>query len=427
MLFNELREKISFWEELETGAELEKTVPPTSLKEKKDFESWQKIAFVSFGSNNPELSYKLWKSFEDVFFGSEESTKRDSEYLRALLWYSSLPVMPRREVARFFSEAEIVSLMKEPEVFDLKEKVKSRLALEPLEQRDSWREEIFNSLRQNKSVISRNISTKEGGYGSVENWLKSYDHEIGTGIADSLKRVEFENKAKTGQSGIQESEILALKGLLDFYEYIKYSSYDEEGFEEDFIETSSDGKTYIVSGGKRVLLSKEVQKEENSTNVLSGSRVEDKEQKEAQYNQMPDFRNIALKSKEILENTNGEYKKILDLLHSALEGLKIQDSLGCILLLSELRLLDTVLSDDERFSFMVVEDLKKTGNPDDVAGFRINPRAPQFLARFLKIAFQEKLGISPEESIQFGQRVSRVLAVEGEKYGKMVFGGKWNM
>jgi hypothetical protein len=97
------------------------------------------------------------------------------------------------------------------------------------------------------------------------------------------------------------------------------------------------------------------------------------------------------------------------------------------LLLSELRLLDTVLRDDERFSFMVVEDLKKTGNPDDVAGFRINPRAPQFLARFLKIAFQEKLGISPEESIQFGQRVSRVLAVEGEKYGKMVFGGKWNM
>jgi len=71
--------------------------------------------------------------------------------------------------------------------------------------------------------------------------------------------------------------------------------------------------------------------------------------------------------------------------------------------------------------------LNKKGQDANVDGFKINPNAPQYLARFLKIVLEEKLKLSSNDAIAFGHKLSQVLAMEGEKYANIVKDGKWNL
>ena len=91
-----------------------------------------------------------------------------------------------------------------------------------------------------------------------------------------------------------------------------------------------------------------------------------------------------------------------------------------------------ILSDDERFVLLVAEDLKKSGQDDKVEGLRLNPTAPNFIARFLKVVLQDKLNLAEAEALGFAQKLAGLLALEGEKYGRIVITGsdgrlKWNL
>ena len=83
--------------------------------------------------------------------------------------------------------------------------------------------------------------------------------------------------------------------------------------------------------------------------------------------------------------------------------------------------------EDPRFAKLVIDDLKKAGRDDNISGIRANPGAPQYLARLLKVILEDRLGLSHEDAIAFGSRLSKILVMEGEKYQTIIKGNKWNV
>jgi hypothetical protein len=101
-------------------------------------------------------------------------------------------------------------------------------------------------------------------------------------------------------------------------------------------------------------------------------------------------------------------------------------ALSTLILLAQLRKLDNIL-EDQRFSSLVIQDLQKNNLNDQVQGMRINPAAPQYVARFLKIVLEDKLKLSHQDAISFGKKLVAILVIEGEKYKSIISDNKWKM
>ncbi len=397
----------------------------------RDFElrAW---AAIKYGRSI--TAYKILKHLLAQIKSADANWRNQYQAVLVWLYYGALDNLGQAELLDFFRNYDLSVIFKDEFYNDLIGQVKVRLSLEPVETRDGWREKIYNALHENSQLLSLRFS-EPAEKGTIGNWLKLYDGAIGLAPAESLALAEFENEAAR-LAGMSATEKLVLKRFLEFYEFIKLSSLEPAGFEEDIIVSEPNGSILLSGGDEINLLQVESELKRLATNLtppapLISGGTSDRVPAVAVASTFR-FSPVAVQARALLAETNGDVKVLRDRLDAAVQNKSREPGLALILLLAQLRQLDNLLSDDERFSALVSADLKDKGQDDMLQGFGINPTAPNFIARFLRLILQEKLGLAESDALAFAEKLAAVLALEGEKYSKIVTRGedgglKWNL
>ena len=397
---------------------------PQDISKDEALPEWEKRAALAVVYTRTSFAYNLLVSLRQLLSRAAVAVKAKYSGVLAWLYYAAFLNLSKDEVVDFFRTADLNLILQDANYGDLVGKIKGRLLLEPLNERDQWRERIFNAVHENEAVIARD---------KIANWLKFYDSVVGVVVAESIAVAEFNNQAaRNNNLNAIEQEIL--KKFLEFYEYIKLSSYDPAGFEEEIMAIDS-GKAYLLSNGEQIDL-EQVMSEYNIKPIVSARPASLRGPVPTVVAEVstpwPDLPEIIQQAQDQLLATNGEAVKVIAEFQKNLGSANVLGSAGALLLLAQLRRLDDVLSDEPSFRLLVAQDLEKTGQAVQKEGLAAQPNAPQFLARFLKIVLQDNLHINPAEAMSFGGRLGELMALEGEGYRKMVAidergQAKWNI
>lgn len=411
---------------------------------------FQKRAIVVVQYDHSMDSFRIWKYLKEKLQNENDDVK--ARFREILMWlqYGCFNKLSQNQIIDFFKNENIGIILSDEFHNDLIGKIKLCLSDLPIEERDLWREKMYIALHENNSILSQQ-SPVENEKGTIAIWLRQYDQSVGIGLADALSRAEFENQAPL-QAKLNQNEKDLLKKFLDLYEFIKYTSYVPAGFEEDMLSVDDKtGKTWILSGGEGIIVDfgDEYQSDASQTTPVFGTDGKNKIQTQKPF-ELQTVQNISItdskssepsnkiypqdriieESRRILFETKGDVGLVFGLLDKFLSFGPFGDSLGtlgALLLIAQLRKLDDILL-DRRFYNMVSEDIKKSSSPEqNLEGLRVNPQAPKYIARFLKIALEDKTGLSTEDAVNYGARLGKVLGIEGEKYSQIVRDGKWGL
>lgn len=410
---------------------------PDNLSEADSVLSYSKRAFIAITYARTTQAYELSRRLQMALRNQSEDIKQQYEPIITWLTYAAIGSLPLGELIEFFRTGNIALIVQDDIYGDLINAVRRRLAAESVDARDSWREKIYGALHENDSLLTENAET-QGQRGSISYWLHAYDGAVGIGPAETMERAEFENQADV-QCKLSDASRVDLKRLLDFYEFIKLSSLEPEAFDEDTV-VDLGGELHLLTGGKDIELTGKILMDRinaiKANNFISSTVITGQEPLTASQVApgiaIPPLPDIINQARAVLSETNGDIKQILNKLYASVGARSVHQALAALLLLAQLRRLDDVLADDERFRALVSEDLKKAGLDAMLEGFRLNPTAPNFLARFLKIVLLEKLGLPESDALSFTQKIIPLLSLEGEKYGRILLndgkgGLKWNL
>lgn len=394
---------------------------------KEVFEAIKAQGETAVATDQVEEAFAFVRNIETLMASSEnqklaEDPDMVEEYLRLAdrLSFVALPSLRDDEVVGLFRKDALTGLRGQS--VNMVEKVRAHLITIPaFESRDIFRKRLREALAANE----QRLGTADIMAGTVKisatvgSWIKKYDKQFGAGEVDPVARNQFLVADKDVQP-LSEAEKAALRRLFELYEYLKLSSQTPEGLEDPVL-FNIGGKQKVLRNGEW----EEVSLPESIEKIIQAS-VKFFETGSAAPGSAIDLAEVQRASRARFEETKGDKAKLVAQLEAAFSSERAEDALAVLLLLAQLRQLDNLM-EDPRFSKLVMDDLKKSGRDDNLAGIRANPTAPQYLARLLKVILEDKLGLAHADALAFGSRLSKILAMEGEKYQSIIKNNKWNL
>lgn len=389
-----------------------------NISDESVFADYQKRAYVAVLYSKGGQAYRLRQKLQALLADAPDQVRSQYEPILTMLGFAGLTYFSREELVRFFGNSNILVILGDGIYNDLIQKTRQRLASEPVRERNAVREKIYHALRENPSLFTERASKSEAG--TVGNWLKWYDSVVGIPPAATIQRAEFENTAAK-QHALDERGRTLLSRLLNFYEFIKLSSFEVEAFEEDLV-VGGNGQEFLLSEGMVIPLSQQQAQQKADAQEPFAQATEQPKRPATVY----DYSRVARVRDQLLASLGGDRNNAANALAQSLDPASADRGLGALLLLSQLRKLDNLI-EDPRFAKLVTDDLKKSHRDDNISGMRANPTAPMYLARLLKVILEDRLGLSHQDAIAFGSRLSKILAIEGEKYQSIIKDTKWNL
>ena len=397
--------------------------------------AWQKRALLACSYSKSLWAYKLAKKLQAILVQADKKTKDSYDSVLVWLYYASFSSLDIGDLVDMFQNRNFTVIFVDDIQNDLIGKLKDKLAGFSIEERDKVRERIYNAIHKNEKILTKNFVSPENK-GNMGSWLRHYDGDMGIGLAESIKLAEFVNKSSLDAKLSSEEKII-LKKFFEFYEYLKISSYDPTGFEEDIFYTDDKGVAHILSGGKDINLEKNDEElrplfPKNLINkILKRGAGNTKKIATSNNAKMPDNSEVLSESKKYLSETGGDNNLILQKLISHINSKSVVQVLAGILLLAQLRKFESLLLLPDA-SNMISRDLRNQGQDDKLDELKLNPSSPQNAARLLKVVLQDKLNLSEEDSLSFVSRLSQILLIENEKYSNLVKKNqdgilKWNL
>ena len=141
---------------------------------------------------------------------------------------------------------------------DVLEKLKLKISFMPILDRDSYKKHIANIILDNNEEITDEsiIIDNKKARPTISNWLKDYNKYLGTGLKSNLEQGNYFINNKNF-SQLEELEKLEIKELFNIYEYLKKSSNNLDGNEDNAVVRDIDGKIYILQNNKFIDVEKE--------------------------------------------------------------------------------------------------------------------------------------------------------------------------
>ena len=208
-----------------------------------------------------------------------------NEYRKLItkLDWVALPLLRKEEIFGLFNDHFQAAL--EMEYFDLVDKFKSvLLGIIMHEDRDIFKSKIKHILEKNQATITSSKITN-GQPPTVENWIKSYTSELGTGIVETVKLYQYFTQNKDFNN-LSETEKEKLKIFFEFYERLKFSSLTAIGIEESVPFNTPEFKGYI-SDGRLIRESRLDPRFQKILNIVSGvgedAQISELEEEEKRY------------------------------------------------------------------------------------------------------------------------------------------------
>jgi len=203
------------------------------------------ITFDEFNAAN-ELIGVIEKLVKNKNY-AENNVELYNEYRKLLiqLKWIALPLLKQGEILGLFGGhfQRVFSM----EYFDLQDKFKQALlGIIMHEDRDKFKSKVKHILDRNKAKITtKRFSNNK--LPTVENWIKNYTSEVGTGIIEALKLHQYFTQNKEFNN-LSRDEKEKLKNFFEFYERLKLSSLTAAGIEETIPVNTPEFKGQIRDG-----------------------------------------------------------------------------------------------------------------------------------------------------------------------------------
>lgn len=319
------------------------------------------------------------------------------------------------------------SLVFELENYDLWHEVRAKLVAEPVyTERDEMKKKFRDALLSSEQMLTKEelVLGGVGVGGTVKNWLTDYNRAEGAGKTEALKMSEYLTNSPNTKS-LSKASREKLDYLLKFYEKIKLSSLDYDGIEEPML-FNVEGKLMIFKEGQVEKISQDVMEM-----VAKATAAEEmaavKETLETKYRgdeeekkQVEEIKNKIIKS--VGENLEELVSLLFEAVQAA-DGKKVDkfEIVAMLQILVEAGPIENLLV-DKRFSDMLAAYLKKN-KPTEASGFKINPRAPQYVSALLQYLLRDIAGMSEDDSGRTGMQILNILTKKGgkNKYQGLVY------
>ena len=339
--------------------------------------------------------------------------------------FIALPMLDAGEIVNLFQEN--FTLIFEMPDYDLWKKIKTKLiATAKFEERDILKKKIGAALSVNDQSLTegRVVLGSTEVRGTVKNWLMDARQTLGSGKMEIVQLSQYLiNSANTKK--LSEEDRRKVDYLLKFYEKTKESSIDLGGMEEITI-FEVDGALDAYEEGLTERIGREIK---DKVAALQGAETTAEIKNEIQSRYRGDEaeeKKVMAEMKKIQKAAAGDFKKMADALFQAIPGPgravnKIY-FVAILKVLAEEGKLEKLV-DDERFSGMMISYLKAKEKSSELAGFKANPRASQYLSALLQYLLKDVMGMDDDDSGRFGMQIFNTLAKKGagDKYQGVVY------
>lgn len=236
------------------------------IQESNYIELVEKVANSIIKEDDQKRAFELSKIFEDIILISRDLFFNNDIYnfykkITIRMKFVALPLLSNKDVldllGNYFTwQFKIID-------YNLEEKFKYKIInIIVIEERDELKNQLKKILLNSSEIITGTTKIK-----SISEWITDYNSKLGIGRADNLKRTQyFIDLEKIPK--INKRDIKKLKILFDFYEKLKLSSFDAEGFDEE-IPIKIKDKLYIYRKG--VLESVDFENETDKTKEKDGN------------------------------------------------------------------------------------------------------------------------------------------------------------
>jgi len=160
----------------------------------------------------------------------------------------------------FLHTNEIVELLKDNiaiglnlEELDITERIRKKLIFLHITDRDSCKKILKDAIVKNQETIIKLVeidSSKK--LKTVVDWLKDYIVHTSLKGGGSLARANYFQSPYFSKLADKEKEVL--KRLFALYNFLNISSFSPEGFEDDLLLKTKDGRLVTTNKGKVVVL-----------------------------------------------------------------------------------------------------------------------------------------------------------------------------
>jgi len=348
--------------------------------------------------------------------------------------------LPNNQIIGMFSDQ--IGWYFSPEVMDnlgLWDKLKGKLVLMAMEERDKFKEEIRQALLGNTQVItSKKIERNEKSYQpTIHNWLVDYTSVVGVG---KINPVAVNNYFVTNKNcqNLTNYERGIVRELVNFYERLKRSSFEPEGLEEDAVIIDENNEIVIFSDGrfeklnpKIEELSKQLEDESapqspaEKKTVASSAGVASEQGKEilaAYQGDEKQKRNLARAEKKITKKFKDDISKLRAEFFKSVQAKDVSKTIVILRVLAQKQDLEKFLKEDERlFKFLSVTWEKQYGH-ELAAEFQKNPGQLKFVRLFLQYVLQQRLAIPRSDAARIGMQIGNIMSGFGkQEYKKMAY------
>ncbi len=409
-----------------------------------------------------------WRLYKELVKQEEVWAKLDDQELRSSynqlkrrLAYLSLPFLEDKEVEGIFKTDLAEALSYVSDDYNLLNKIRSKLMLVPLVERDAYKAKLLKALEENEEKLTEMSIDKDGEQieGTIKNWLADFRYYLAEHKTDEkLAQIEYLYKAENVLK-LNSVEREKVRRLITLYNCLRKSSLTLDGMEDVGL-VEKDGETFLLDDGKLIKLSDQAaagfkfaqvkpleQSEDKATGSISLDKKEDKVQsvplgKNVSLTTLMQIYERFLKSSlmkkidqlmdELWAKYKDDFKALRGYFYHAVNQRQIEKALAALLIIAKLGKVRQVFGEDERFvkfwsKYLAMKNL-------DVEHFKNDPAKAEFLAMFFKYILEERLNLPAQQAVLVGMLISNLCRQAGElEYQFMVYGDvqsgefKWNI
>lgn len=439
-------------------------------KEKKtiddEFITQLRTVVSDFLSNDDfQEAYKFIRIFDGPLGGGV--LEGPVEYLREMkiaiiqAKWVALPLLKEDEILELFRSYFLAQYDLPGLEYDLWNKVRTYLiSLKVFQDRDEMRKKIREALLNNREIItSRGLSSNDGltSGGTINNWLNGYNKEMGAGPVNTLQINSYLNRHAI-ENKLAAEEVERLRKLFNFFEIMKISSLEPEGYEENFTFYDEKLGPGIVRAGRFEPIDpagveemkKFIQKmkelkippfdkiEENTTGGQTSGKTIGQEKPGDLFLDKKLERFLSSQMVKEIFNTKSSFgdvdlKILRNNFYQAVNVGKAEEAVAALLLIAESGGLREAFAGDERFVKFWGDYLAKN-NPAVAGEFVKDPANAKDLAGFLQYILEGRLKMKGEEAAMIGVLIANSARLAGElnyktlAYGDMETGEfRWNI
>lgn len=448
---------------------------------KKQVEEWWRF-------DDPGPAWRLYKELvkKEELWNKVENTGLKKAYseLKRRLAYIALPLLEDNEVEGIFKTDLAQVLSYQSDDYNLLNKIKGKLIIMPLFERDDYKAKLIKALEENEEQLTKSPIEKDGEQieGTIKNWLADFRYYLAEYKTDEkLARAQYLYKAKNVVK-LTEADREKVKKLIELYNRLHKSSLTVEGHEGPVVVKDKDGR-YLVDDGKIMKLGAltaadrgivKLKQEEQSVDtkladkepirqpLSAQSAVADQPQVsrskgeadlkrtasgqagarsntliELQHDYQTFLQTALVKAvdkemEKLLETSKGDFKALRGYFYHAVNHKRVEQALAALLVIAKLGKIRQAFGEDERFVKFWSKYLKAKNL--DAEGFRKDPAQAEFLAMFFKYILEERLNLPSQQAVLVGMLASNLCRQAGElEYQSMAYGDaqsgefKWNI